>query len=335
MAVEPQTIENWEPREDLGLLVEEVDTLMQREGYFMHLLMPVLTRSKFHGKVPKMDKEQAMQRYDCRHSAGANYLRVTMKFSDDQYETEEFGVEMPLDERTVARFEDFIDAEAALNELGRYIILTQWEAEGIDALTNASNSEYPFAGRTTALGTPWSTHASATPIDDVAVGKKKIRKQYGRDAAVMAIDSDQLIDLAMCQQIIDVSKGQSFQDVRGKIIANVGPIAAALNLEDIYVHRSVELDTAGSDNFKRMWPYDKALLAAPNEDRNGIIKGLGRQIVWDREGAADGDRVALVTDTAYYEDQTRTDVMRHRGDMRRKFFHDDAGHLLTNVGVEA
>lgn len=335
MAAEPQTIENWEPREDLGLLVEEVDALMQREGYIMHRILPAMPRSKFSGKVPKIPKEEAMKRYDCRHSAGANYLRVTMKFADDDYETEEFGVEMPVDDRTKARFDDFLDVEAALNDLGRYIILTQWEDEGIQALTDASNAEFPFGGRTTALSTPWSDHANSTPIDDIDVNRRKIRKQFARDASVLCVDSDQLLDLARSQQVIDTSKGQSYQDVRGKAIANIAPIAAALNLDDIYVQTSSELNPAGADNYKRMWPYDKALLMAPNEDRNGIVKGLGRQVVWDREGAVEGDRVALVTDTAYYEDQTRTDVMRHRGDMHRKFFHADAGHLLTNVGSES
>lgn len=332
MAAEPKNIDQWEPREDLSLQVQEIDTVMQREGYIMSRIMPAMAKSSISGKVPVMNREEAMQRYDCRKAPGSDYLRLTMKFGKDTYDTDPYGLELPIDDYTLARFDDIIDIEAALNELAEYVITTQWEDEGIKMLTDPAAVDHPFAGsRTTAVAIPWTDHLNAKPIDDVLEGRKRMRAQYGRDTARMAIDSDQLLHLSRCAQIIELSKGQSFQDVRGRSIANVQPIATALNLEEIIVQKSVELNKESeTDNYKRMWPLDKALLLAPDEDRNGIIRALGRQIVWDRMGTTDGERIGIES-RSYYEDQTNNDVIQRTAHMRRKIWHADAGHLLTDL----
>lgn len=317
----------FERREDLGMRFDEFDLAMNQNGFIGHRVMPIIPRGRSSGKFPRIKLEQYLQNLNTARNPDGTYNRSKREFDDDNYDTKEYGLEAALDDRTMERYDDLIDAEVFEGQVIENSVLMDYER----AVANLMFSTATFAGKTAALATPWSTIATATPVTDVDTAIDTIRLACGvkPNAVIM---NDQVFRKAIrCAQVIDNLKYQGFQDARpGEISAQA--LAISLNVEQVIVAGGVynTKEPGIAPVLADIWSKSYVLVARVATSRNPNERCVGRTIVWDREGAVEGDRMAVIAET-YYEDARRGGVLRRRGDWGLKTLFLECGYLYSNA----
>jgi hypothetical protein len=324
----------FEPREDLGMRVDEFDNAMNQQGFIAHRIYPILTRSKQSGKFPRVKIEQLLQRLDTKRNSNGTYPRTSREFSDDDYDTEEHGLECPLDDRTLARYDDFIDAETFEGEVLENALLLDYEikaAEVAFAAATYGSQTSTVAALSGGGGVQWSNRSSSNPNLDVFIAKKTIRNSLGMKPNALVVSWELFEHLINNTSLIDRLKSQNYQDARpGQI--NEQALAISLNLEEVIVADSLTntMQQGVTAVLGDIWTPDKALLCRVARTNNPNERCLGRSVIWDREGVADGDRMGIIAET-YYEEARRGGVLRRRNDWKIKRMFDNAGFLFTDV----
>lgn len=310
-----------------GMLVSEMDLVMNRMGYIAHRVLPIITRDKPSGQYPLLTKEQLLQIRSTQRAPGGGYPRSSTGFSLSTYSTAEQGHEAPLDDRTVAAYDDVLDAEMWESERIRNIVLQNYEIEIADYLFNATT----FSGKTAGVSTEWSTVASATPVSDVETRRETIYNATGYEPNALVINRQVFRNLRRSAQVIDTLKYQGFQDARpGEISAQA--LAISLDLDMIIVANGTKntANEADAASLSRIWSSEYALLCRVATTSNPSEFCLGRTIVWDAEAALDGERMGVIMES-YRDETVRGDVLRARTDWEKKIIDLDAAYLLSNI----
>lgn len=318
---------NFEPREDLGLRYEEFDLVMNQNSFVAHRIMPLLPRGRSSGKYPRVKLDQLLQNLDTTRNPDGTYKRSMREFSDDNYETRERGLEAVLDDRTIERYDDLIDAETFEGQVIENSLLMDYERTVANYLFNTTT----FAGRTNAVGTAWSTIATATPVADINTVINTVRLACGVKPNALVINDVVFRNLIRCATIIDNLKFQGFKDARPGEISQQA-LAISLNIDEVIVAEGLyNTKEAGvTPVLADIWANGFALVARVAKTRNPLERCIGRTIMWDREGATDGERMGVIAET-YYEDSRRGGVLRRRTDWGLKSLQLECGYLLTGV----
>jgi hypothetical protein len=317
----------FEPREDLGMRYEEFDLAMNLMGNIGHLVMPIITRDNASGKFPRLSLAQLLQRLKTKRAPGANYGRSNREFGDDSYETSEHGLEATLDDRTLARYDDIIDAEVFEGEVIEQAILLDYEIEVAELMFNPTT----FAGRTGDLTNEWDDPINATPVTDIKNKKQSIKLACGVKPNALIINDAVLDNLKLCDQIINTLKYQGYQDARAGEISKQA-LAVSLGLDEIIVAESV-YNTAGPGgdaSLADIWSDEYALLARVAKTNNPMERCIGRTFMWAQEGATNGERMGVIGER-YYEDARRGGVLRKRTDWGLELMQVECGYLFSNV----
>lgn len=317
----------FEPREDLGMRFDEFDLAMNQNGFVGHRIMPLLPRNKPNGKFPRVTIAQYMQNLETQRNADGTYSRSKREFSDDNYETQEYGLEATLDDRTLARYDDLIDAEVFEGEVIENSLLTTYERQVAALMFNATT----FSGHTTAITNEWDDIGNATPVTDANVAISAIRLACGVKPNVAIMNDSVFRNAIRCTQVIDNLKYQGFQDARAGEISRQA-LAISLNIEEVIVADGL-YNTKGpgiAAVLADIWSNEYVLFARVAKTRNPTERCVGRTVMWDREGATDGDRMGVIAET-YYEDQRRGGVLRRRTDWGLKTLMVECGYLFSNA----
>jgi len=317
----------FERREDLGMRFDEFDLAMNRQGFIAHRVLPILPRGRSSGKFPRVKLDQYLQNLDTKRNPDGTYKRSTREFADDNYDTKEHGLEATLDDRTTSRYDDLIDAEVFEGEVIENSLLMDYEKEVAALMFNTTT----FAGKTAAVGTEWSVIATATPVTDVNTRINSIRLACGVKPNALVVNDEVFRNMIRCAQVIDTLKFQGFQDARPGEISRQA-LAISLNLEEVIVADAVTntKEPGLTAVLADIWDKEYALLARVAKTRNPMERCVGRTIMWDEEGATDGDMMGVIAET-YYEDQRRGGVLRRRSDWGLKTLFLECGYLLSNI----
>ncbi len=317
----------FEPREDLGLLYEEFDLVMNRQGFIGHLVMPIVTRDNQSGKFPRLTLAQLLQTLNTKRNPDGSYNRSKREFGDDSYETEEHGLEALLDDRTQSRYDDIIDAEVFEGEVIENALLMAYEQAVAARMFNATT----FSGRTADVTDEWDDFTNAVPVTDVNTRKQTIKLACGVKPNALIINDAVLDNLKLCDQIIDTLKYQGFQDARpGEITKQA--VAISLGLDEIIVAESVYNTVAvgGTATLSDIWSNEFALLARVAKTKNPMERCIGRTFMWSREGATNGEQMGIIGER-YYEDARRGGVLRKRTDWGLENLQLECGYLFSNI----
>ncbi len=314
-------------REDLSLLIDEFDEQMNRRGYVAHLLFPLIPRDKKSGKMPRRKLEEELQEVETRRNPDGSFNRVRHEFDDDTYDTQSHGLECALDDETLERYDDLIDAETYEGNVMEGSILRNYEKENVEFATTEGNYD---ASRVKTPGTSWSDRTNSVPIDNIDAYREEFFLDLGQEPNALAVNRKQFRDLINSAQIIDRSKGQNFQDVRsGSMARNITALAMALDLDMIIVANSVKGGVpGGSRSMSRIWPNNRAVLCrvAVTDDPNEVC--WGRTFIWSPFGAiGEGGRMGVIAES-YDEPQTASSVQRRRANWGRKRLHEQAAYLI-------
>jgi hypothetical protein len=315
-------------RPELAGSLEEFDTAMDRNGFIGLRVLPVLEVAKASGQFGKIPIEQLLQSPETRRAPGSGYQRGKFTFTTDSYACEEHGWEEPVDDREAKLYNEYIDAEMIATERARDVVLRAHEKRVADLIFNTST--WAGAALTTSVGTAWSSHDDATPVDNVEAAILKVYQNTGLWPNALIINRLVYRHLRQCAQVIDRIAGQGAGNPTKAADITPAMLAQVFDLQEIIVAGSSRnTKNPGQDAvLEPIWSSSYAMVARIIRSRDIKEPGLGRTFHWSEDGSQIGGTIET-----YREEQSRSTIIRDRHDTDEKVLYTQCGHLLTGVAA--
>ena len=315
-------------------MYSEFSLIANQRKYIGLRVLPAVGVARQSSSFLKVTVESVLGKVeDTKRAPGATYKRGEFEWTTDNYSTDDHGVEEPLDDRTLNMYGSEIRLERIRSMRAVNRVLQRFEQDVADAVFDTA--VWTGAALTTALGTPWSTAATATPITDIDNAIEKVKASSG-----MVPNALVLSDLAhrrakRTAQVQDLLKYSGRDDPKNFADA----LAELFDIDRIIVGRGFKntADLGQDATFARFWDTTMAMVCHVNDsmDLEDPDPTIGRTIMFTDENAAipGGDDGAInVIVEEYREEKIRGSVLRARNDRQVKILHPEAGHLLTGIG---
>lgn len=303
--------------------MEEFDLQADAEGFVAQRVFPKMDVAVPSGTFGKIPIEELLKQPETKRAPRSGYSRSNWKFTTDSFATAEYGIEEPVDDREAKIYANYFDAEVKARNRAMRQISEATERAVSDAVFNTTT--FTGSSLTTAVSTPWSTAASATPVADVEAAVLKVYDNTGLWANALIISRHLYRKLRNVAEIVDRSKAQGFMDVRkGAITAE--ELSVVFDLPYIIVAGGTK-NTAAEGQAATpgaIWRKDYAMVARIATSDDIAEPCLGRIFNWPGDAGLDG----LVE--SYRDESIRSQVIRVRNDRQVKVMYAECGHLLTN-----
>lgn len=315
-------------RPDLAGSLQEFALDMASQGFVGLQVAPVVEVDKPTGNRGVIPIEELLKPVDTRRAPGSEYKRAHYTFTADTFACEEHGVEEPVDRREAAMYRDYFDAELLAAQRARRTVMASYEAR-VAALVQ-STSTWTGSLLTTAVSTPWSTTASATPLDDVENAKLLVFANSGLIANALIVGWKTYKRLRLnttSNQIVDRIKACGLYNPALKYLS-AAVLAELFDVRYFIVAGAVYNSAAEGQTFagKTIWSNDRCMVARIAETSDPREPCIARTFHWGEDGSTIGGLVE-----SYYDERCRSDVVRCRMDTDEVIMYPEAGHLLTNV----
>lgn len=309
-------------RPELGDSLEEFDLAADRAGFIGHIVLKPFEAARQSAEVGRIPLEQLLQEPDTTRAMGGTYKGGNYEFETWNYSTKEYGWKVPVDDRERKLYRHYLDADVYAAEICRDVVLRAREIRIKKKVYDTS--VWTGASLTTAIGTPWSTIASADPVGDVIAAKAKVRASSGLMANAVIMGWTLWEKLRQCAKVIERIKYSGIDDPK-KI--SVQMIAALFGVDHILIGGGVR-NSAGkglSASIADIWDKDKCMVAKIAVSGNVREPGIGRLFHWAEDGSSlEG------TFESYRAEDNRSDNVRCRTETDEVIMYKEAGHLLTN-----
>jgi hypothetical protein len=298
-------------------------------------VMPVQEVSEFTGNFGKFEAvELAQDANDLKRAAGASYAKFDYKLTQDNYETEEYGAAMALDQRFMQSYKyvagrDIEVFRMIAASMARDMLMLAQEKRVAAAIFNATT--WTGAALTTGVTNEWDDATNATPSTDVKAAKEKIRARFGaiREQDLVAIMTSSVRDNLRVAD--DITQKVQYVRPTNQMDISDGDIARALGVGRLIIGEAFKPthgQGASAPAFSRVWDDEYCMiakLARPGlPTQSGM--GLGLQFHW----AEDGSQPMGLVET-YFDDDVRAEIVRVRHQFAEKVLMSNAGHLLSNI----
>ncbi|OHB82791.1 MAG: hypothetical protein A2V98_25860 [Planctomycetes bacterium RBG_16_64_12] len=322
-------------RYDLSMSYGEFNLRLNRLGFIGLKALPPVGVAKQAANFSKITIESVLGPVeDTVRAPDGTYSRGDFEWTPDSYKTEEHGVEEPMDDRTIKIYgseirAEFIHAERAINR-----VLQAFENAVAAAVFNSTT--WTGAALTTAVAIPWTTQATAVPVDNIDAAIDKVKTACGAKPNTLILTDYALRCIKRTTQIEDLLKYSGRDDPKNLgILSGLGEL---LDLPNILVAAGYK-NTAGEGataSLTRFWDPTMAMVCCVNTsgDLEDPVPTIGRTIMWTEEnvsipGVGDGEPGVILEE--YREENRRGSVLRARMDRQIKILHAEAGHLMTAV----
>lgn len=310
-------------RPELGDSMEEFDLAADRQGFIGHRVLRPFEAGRQSANVGKIPLKELLRNADTSRAMGAEYKGDDWEFETWSYSTQEYGWKSVVDDRERQLYKHYVDADVYAAERARDVVLRAREIRIARLVFNTTT--WTGASLTTALGTPWSTVASADPVADVLAAKIKVRNGCGMLPNALILTWEAFEKICMCTKVIDRLKYSGIDDPKEVTTAM---LAALFKLQYIIVAGSMQ-NTAKKGQTASLsdcWDRTMAMVAKICVTGNIREPGLGRLFHWAEDGSSLDGRFE-----SYRAENNRSDVVRCRTDTDEVIQYAACGHLLTNV----
>ena len=318
-------------RYDLGVTVDEFGLVANQMGFVGPQVLRPKVVSQQAGNWMVVPENELNMVPETQRAPDGGYRQDNFQTSQDGYNCQEHGREFPMSDATMAMFADVFDAEATGRTRMVSQLLHSYEAAAAAAVFNTTT--WTGASLTTALGTPWSTHASATPIADVQAAKEK---GIALGVRYNALVCSERVFWHLCQSDELEGKVSANKDKTNNTLRSL--IAELLDVEEIITPWSLK-NTANQGQtaaaYSRIWATDKAMVCKVAKTDDPAEVCIGRTFLWNGDGATAGgdEHVLAVLMEMYRKETARCTVLRGRHWRGLKIMYPRCGHLLTNVAA--
>lgn len=327
-------------RPELGQGYLEIDLMSLRAGYVGFRLMPLAIMEREAGVYPKVELAKLVPKITLdmmRRNADGTYPRSTWSYGSDNFATEEFGLEEPVDDRQgrILRYHgldpDQIAADrstaSAMRALEQGIADVVQDATTYSAVTNPVTNE-------------WDDATNATPINDVKAGIERFEaRNAGLKPNKLVMNLKQARNVLLTDQVRSIigyrpSEGLSQEQLQGNTLMLQrfeSILAMVLGMPEVVIAdgfgNSKLPGVAGT--YSRIWSdeYVSLVLAAQGgQDLRQI--GFGRVMAWTGDGGGTGQTISVED---YYQPDRRSRVIRARFDLQLKVVHSSLIEILSNI----
>lgn len=323
-------------RLDLSLNYAEFSLAATRLGFIGLLVCPAVSVGLQNAKYMKLAIADLLKPVkSLKRAPKANYARDDFEWEQDEFSTDDHGKEKVVDDRQIAIYGDIIKAEMVNRNAAVHDVLQDLESEIAAAIFNTTI--WTGSDLTTAAGTAWSTHSSATPVTNIDGAIDKVEAGIGQSPDTIILTKKALRNWGRCTQV-----STQFKFMRG----NDAPVSALVQamkdlheVDKVFVANGFK-NTAGEGQtatLSRFWDDTKVMVCktgSPNGSLEDPEVRIGNTIMWNEEiaslpGGGDGEAGVIVEE--YREESRRGGVIRARMDWQVKRQHVQCGHLITGV----
>ncbi len=304
---------------------QEFDLEMQRRGFIATRVAPVIEVAKQSGTFGKITLESLLQNRATERAPGGGYNRSQWTFTKASFACEEHGVEEPIDQREAAMYAEYFDAEELAAMRAYEVVLRNAEQRMADLIFNATT--WNGSALTTGITDEWDDYENAIPHQDIEAAVQKVWDGSGVWPNALIVNRKVFRNLRMCDKLVDKFKAQGFVDVRPSRI-NEQMLASIFDLEYVIVAGSAG-NTAKEGQTASIacpWSDEYAMVCRVASTRDPKEPCVARTFHWGEDGSEPGGKIE-----SYYEEQTRSDIIRVRHDVDELVMYPELGHLLSNV----
>jgi hypothetical protein len=313
-------------RPDLGASMEEFDLAMDRQGFIAAEVLPVFETMTQSGPFGKIPLEALLANRETARAPGAGYSRSDWKFETDSFACEEHGAEEPVDDREAKMYANYFDAEVVAAARARDVVLRNAEKRAAALIFNTTT--WTGSSLTTAVGTAWSTVATAVPITDVNAARQKVWDGCGMWPNALIITRKVCNNIRNCTSVKDAiaASGAGFATTQRRVTLSM--LAEVFDLDKIIVAGSAKNTAAEGQNatIASIWSDSYAMVCRVAVTDDIREPCLGRTFHWGEDGSQIGGLME-----SYREEQKRSDIIRCRHDVDEKVLYTQMGHLLSNI----
>lgn len=321
----PKPATNVRVRLDIAASMMGVPFLAQQAGAIAYKLSPVYEVPKQSGEYGDIaPKELLTVGDDRRRNSDGSYKRSTIRFSDRNYATKEFGGEGTVDERDSHKFEDYFDHELVVGQVEMNRNVLAKEKRIADKAMDSAN----FVGQTTPAGSTWDAWKTSNPGLDIHNAKKAQWKRTGIRPNVGYCSENTFLDLINNDEVFRKIHSEGAGDPAKPSDITIEMLKKVFLLEDILVGgMSINKGNINQDlDIDGVWSDDYFGLAFIDRTNNIAVPTAFRTFHWDVDGSRIGGTVE-----DYFEDNKRTHVVRVREDVDEQEPRSDLKQLVTGV----
>lgn len=313
-------------RPDLAASFMQFDLEMDRRGFISSQVLPVVEMMSSAGKFGLIPIEQLLQNRDVNRANGGGYSRGNYTFKDASYATSEYGAEEEVDDREATLYREYFQAEQLAAMRAYDAVLRAQEIRAAALVFNTTT--WTGASLTTAVGVPWSTAATCTPVDDVEAAVNKVYDNSGLWPNALVINRKKFRQLRNSAQIIAriVASGAGSPAKPSEV--TVAMLAQVFDLPHIIVAGSSKNTAAEGQaaSLAQIWGNTNAMVCRVAETDDIKEPCIGRTFHWGEDGSEVGGMIET-----YRDETVRADITRVRHDVQEQILYTQMGHLLTNV----
>lgn len=323
----PDIIARTIPRADLGAAIWEYNPEDDAIIMIADLVLPGIDVGQKSATIPTFVRENMLKDEVQVRAPAAGFPRTQFGLDEISYNAREHALEQPIDNvLAMILEEDQFDSEMAatrtlMNKInisreirvaGKVFNTTTWT--GASLFTDIS-------------ALPWSTSATAKPIDDVSAAKQKVRDLTGFFGNVLIINYQTWQNLSVAAQLVDRLGLAHNQALNGALL-NLETLAMVLGVSRVYVGAQAfdSADEGQTFAASDIWATGFAMVAwIPQGDSLTIQQAtVGRSFFWSKMNTKE-EKFVIET---YDENQTDAHIVRARQFVDEKIIDPAYGHLL-------
>ena len=312
-------------RPDLAEFME-FDLESERQGYIALKVLPVVETGLQADNPGKVPLESLLFTGDTSRTSGSGYNRGSYKFERFQYSTEENGWEEPIDERDEQRYRYLLQVDRVANARAAGVVARNQEIRVANLVFNTTT--WTGASLTTAITNEWDDAVNAVPITDVEAAVKKVYEGSGLWANALVINRQVFRNLRNCDSIIErinasgAGSPSKASDITEQMLAQVFDL-------DYVIVAGASKNSANEGQTAtpaQIWSGEYAMVCRVATTADMREPCIGRTFHWSADGSAIGGTVE-----EYYEEQSRSRIIRVRHETDEVIMYPQAGHLLSNI----
>lgn len=310
-------------RTDLSELAREFDAEKAAKKFVAMKAAPIYESPVSSAGYPIFDRESFKKPADTKRQMSGAYNRITGTFGKGTFDTEEHGLEYPIDERRRLRYETLFDAEAAANEILRYQLLLAWELRVASMYANAGFTNHNVT-------TAWSTAATAVPLDDIQTGVETLEDKCGvngEDISLIIPRAD-FREFLRTAQVVDKSKYTN-PGVQPSLL-QATQVAAMLGIKEVLIAKSSydSKEEGVAESMSQAWAAGVMYLVVLAEEGDSLeTMSAARTALWTRRSPE------LPVVETYPQETIDANIVRMRDDTD-EFLQGEAdlfAYKLTNT----
>jgi len=311
--------------------------MSQMAGYIGMLIASRFPSAREAGKYPKVSLEALLTKVtldDLRRGADGSYARDDWEYGSDEFSTEEYGKEEPLDQRQARIMANLgMVAEQLAADRSTAALLRAIEISVASVLYDATT----YSGQYNAVTNEWDDAANAVPITDVKGAIERFEARNGFSPNALVMNRKQARNVLLTSQVQTVlgyrpSVGGMGEHLQGNVAAEI--LAAVLGVERVLIAggsggawKNTVLP-GGTASLSRIWSDEYVALTTIADGTDLRSPTFMRAFVWTGDGGPGGADILL---EQYHQPDIRSDVVRARTDLQLKVVHSELLEGLSNI----